>query len=42
MKYIARCKLVMGGRELEIIEVEDEDIFDTLDEAKRETKWRCI
>lgn len=42
MKYIVRCKIAMGGRELEILEVEDNEIFDTKEEAMEVGKWWCF
>ena len=41
MKYIPRCKQVMGGMELEILEVEDSEIYDTEEEALEKEKWSC-
>ena len=42
MKYIATCKLIMGGHELEIMEVEDNEIFDTIEELREKSKYRCL
>ena len=33
MKYIAHCIPVLGGYELEVLEVDESDIFDTYREA---------
>ena len=41
IKYIPRCVSVIGGMELEILEVDENEIFDTEEEARKENKWRC-
>ena len=41
MKYIGICKPVMGGYELEILEVEDTEIYDTEEEAEKANRWHC-
>lgn len=41
MKYVPRCVPVIGGRELEILEVDERDIFDTREEAVKAWTWAC-
>lgn len=40
-KYIAHCIPVMGGYELKIIKVEDNEIYDTEEEAIEAERWGC-
>jgi len=41
MKYIAHCIPVMGGYALEIIEVEENEIYDSEEEARKRNRWAC-
>ena len=41
MKYIAHCVPVMGGYALEIIEVEENEIYDSEEEARKRNRWAC-
>ena len=41
MKYIPRCIFVDGGKELEVLEIEEADIFDTKEQAEFRARWWC-